>query len=436
MSSLLGRRRFLLAAGSALVAAPLVMRRARATTIFRPEDPPWNAVGDGVADDAGPIQAMTAAMISNGGGVVEMKPKAIYNVFSSGQVTQSVLMNLYGQRGVTIRGNGAQISVGRTWGVSDVLYALLVQNCSDLIVDDLWVTQKNPVALPTTGSGTQVIMPMSGCKDIILNNPSCEGCIALVSSGLVYGLIINNGRATNSVYGVCIVDNEPASFSENSQISLETIGCQRALFIRGAKNIVADVTDIDTISNAYLVTATSPGATVENLTLRCRTKARTSPFYPTGQVLFIGLGSSGSGTMDAVFRNLDITINHDMKGFPSINPAVIIDKTATAARNLQLENFSLRGSIRNIPALPGPVLDLSPAATAPWGGERFRGVKVSDMLLDALGAGASLHADCAPFTADSPLALRDISAPAIAAVVANQATGKLLTSNNHFLSGP
>lgn len=433
--SVISRRRFLIGASTALVAAPLVMRRARATTtIFRPEDPPWNAVGNGVADDAGAIQSMTAALSANGGGVVEMRPSALYNVFSSGQSTQSVLMNLYGQRGVTIRGNGAKISFGRTWGVNDVLYALLVQACSDLIVEDLYVVQANPVTFPyVSGSGAQVIFAASGSNDLTFINPECVGCIALANTGLISGLTVINGRATDSVYGIAIVD-DPTSFSENADISLSTSGCGRALFVRGAKNITAVVTARNTISNAILIAATSSGATVENLKLRYRSPARTSSLYPTGQDIFIGLGNSGNGTMGAVFRNIDLVLDIDQAGFPTASAAVVLDKSTTAARSLSFENISISGSVRNIPALAGPVLDCFPTASAPWDGAA-RGVEVHDLLLDAVGAGAQFHADLAPFSSASPLSLRNISAPLVAGIISNPATGKLVASNAHFASG-
>lgn len=434
---MLSRRRFVLAAGSALVSAPLVMRRSMATTtIFRPEDPPWNAVGNGIADDAGPIQAMTAALVANGGGIVEMRPSAIYNVFSSGQVTQSVLMNIYGQRGVKIKGNGAKISFGRTWGAGDVLYGLLAQACPEMIVEDLYVVQANPVTLPfTNGSGAQVIFAQAGCKDLTLINPTCEGCIALVNTGLISGLEVINGRSTNSVYGCAIVDNETGSFSENVRLSLETDGCQRALFARGIKGFRGLVTARNTISNAILVVATTDGATVENFRLTYRSPARTSSTYPTGQDIFMGLGGSGNGTMNAAFRNVELTLDIDQTGYPSANPAVIVDKSTTGARGLKFENVRFSGSVRGIPAIASPVFDIFLPASAPWGGESARGFKFEDLLLDAVGAGPQFRVDLAPVTADSPFSFRDVSAPLIAGIVNNPGTGKLVTSNTHFASG-
>lgn len=403
------------------------------TTVFKPED--FGAIGNNIADDATPFANMSAAFVANGGGTIEMRPTANYNVFSSGQPTQSVLMNLYNIKGPTIRFNGAKISFGRTWTTNDILYSILAQNCQDMIIEDFNIVQANPVVLPfSTNSGVQGIYPISDCKDMVFINPTCDGCIGLVNSGLISGLTVQNGRALNSVYGCTIVDNGTGIFSENIDISLETSNIQRSLFLRGTKNARIMVTSLNAISNDILISATTTGGTIENIELLYRAKPRTNSIYPQGQNIYIGLGNSGSGTMNSIFRNLKLILDIDQAGYVTNSPAVVIGKSNTGTRNMSLENIDISGSIRNI--FSGPIMDLFQASDAPWTGETAKGIYLHNLLLDAAsGAGAQFRVDLASVPTGYPMVMRDVFAPNIAATAVNRTSTNLVTDNVHFASG-
>lgn len=386
----------------------------------------YGAKHDG-SDDASFFAAVTAALNAAGGGEIWLTPGATYTVFTSGQPTQSVLMPLANARGTKIRFNGATILVGRTWGVGDILYVFEWINCPGVIIEDMRVAQTNPVVPPIVGSfyGTHCFTSSGGSENIVLVNPVCDGCLSLAAIQS-HGVKVINGKATNSEYGIILNDGDLVSkFANNVEIGLETSNVARSLFLLGAKNVKATVTSQDAKANDILISSNLVGAVTENIKITYRAPKRTDG--QQGQSIYIG------SPIQAVYRNIEITLDIDKDADVLSSPAVIIGKGTTAAVGNVYDNITMRGNVRNVAALAGPVIDICAAADAPWTGEVVRGVHLENLGIAADGPGPTLHIDLGGVQVDDPVTLHKVSAPLVALSLLNGSlVGKVSRRDSSF----
>lgn len=393
----------------------------------------YGADHDG-SDDANAFAALAAAVLANNGGEIWLTPGVDYTVFTSGQPSQSILLSLVSLDGVTVRFNGARIVVGASFAGNEVFYGLFVASCGNVVIENPSFVQTTPVVLPVvTFFGTKCVYVDNDTKSVLAINPLCDGCLSLTETGLTTNVTVLNGRSLNSVYGCPIVDNNPGAVSNNTSIVLYTENVERSLFLAGAKNVRALVTSLNAIANDMLFDCRTNGV-LANLDIIYRSLTRTSVAFPTGQNFFIGKGGSSSGLNGGVVRNVKIELDIDQTGYPSASPAVILAKSTTAARAMVFDNVEISGTVRGIPALAGPVIDIFQAADAPWTGETILGVDVSQLTLLAVGAGPTMHVDSTGVVAGGAIKLRHINAPNVALSISSSTPSSIYKQDVKFLN--
>lgn len=401
--------------------------------LFRPED--YGAKGDGVADDTKAFQDLTTAVTAAGGGTIWMRPGANYLVFNSGQPTQTVMMFFYGLGGVHICCNGAIFTIGRTWGVSDIVYLILIENSHDFVIDGFRAVQTNGTVLPVSDFyGTKCLQAQTGVYGLTINNASCLGCVSLLETGLVANVTLINCGSIDSIYGVTIVNNEPNSFSENVQIiGLLTSGVERSLFLKGARNLWASITSHNPIANDILITQQGTSADIDNVEILYRQPARTSVAFPNGQNVYMGFGNS---PVSGAFRNIKITIDVDQAGYTQAGAAVMFSKGTTAAGGLTYENIEISGNVRNIPTYSAtPVMNIFAAADAPWSGETIKNIRFDNLTLDAAAPGAVFYINGGGVPAGYSIVVRDVSAPNVALSAVGYGPSEFVVENSFFYNG-
>lgn len=182
------------------------------------------AIGDGVTDDTQGLRNAWAALLTNGGGTLEFSPGKNYLAFPS--AIGATLFPCVGTSGVSIAGNGATLTVGRSFVGAEIQKLFVFKNCRDINIDGLnFVSQEQPI-LETTARGIYPILMYGWVDNVRVTNIKQTGGVAGIymqrfpSSGETFNtrvrnVVVENYDCTSVGYGIVAASSGDNLFVRN-----------------------------------------------------------------------------------------------------------------------------------------------------------------------------------------------------------------------------
>ena len=316
---------------------------------------------------------------------------------------------------VRVEANGATIQVAHSFSTSEVLLLFNLAQATNLQIDGLNVVQTNAISF-AGGSpyGTVVVSGSNNSGDPTLNNfnislANCKltGGMSLIEMSNSNSLWMEDCHALDCFYGVLGLDGIQGFSVHNFYSS----GCYRDIFLKGVTNFDIDVTSVNAVSNAVLLSADDNELGAER---RADQLSRVGAHRACVKPCMLCLHRARIGD---VADRLHLSQHQDQSRCRPFRrqrdgARCSIRRATTSNLSSTYEDIHISGKISGALNWAGKLFDLFTAADSPWNGETARNIVIDSVQVTG-STTPTFFVDYAPFLTATAGAfvLRDVLFP-------------------------
>lgn len=364
----------------------------RTGSVFFPED--YGVTFDGqTIDDTAAWQSLCTAMLAANGGTVQCPGGKTSLVYSTGVILNPLFQwQSASPASLRFNGNGLTFKTNRTFtsGVETVQLFNFVGAASGTI-DGVTLTQTVPVNQGVNPYGAMLVLSIANSQNITITNCNVNNAFTLFQSNNTNTVTIAGCSVSNSFYGINPVDGTTGI----TVTGLYSNGNDRAVYLKAVTNANINVTSINSKGNDILLSNALNNQVLSDITINYCSRPRTSGSIGSSYI-YIGQGTLSNTVTGSIYRNIQLNVDIDMSGDPSLAPVIQLGKATGNTLGLTFENIVVSGKVSNIPNFAGNLFDLFSSGDQSWANEFARNISLINLTCTGSTTPA-FYVDYAPF---------------------------------------
>lgn len=383
---------------------------ARDSTIVDVDE--YGADPTGASDSTSAIQDAATALEAIGGGTLWFKPGGTYKIYPDTSNTSS-LGDFDNCKGIDLAFNGCTFTVARAFTGTQTLFPWVFEGCVGINWGDCTVTcsqADTPANAYTRGI----------CWMTILNTNSqvSGGFVKQTGGKSCIDIARDSSTQTNRTKGVRIKRIEAVNVGYSLQLRnsgddvdvgyVHATDVTRPIIAYGFHTLSAVVERVSTGASGETQMLFMTNGTGSELTLNDTVSEGLELWYRSNTAPTNGchIAIEMRGTSAMTLRDFDIHLDIDMDSGGGLSQQALafykttasVTTDTTPSRGHVIEDFKLRGNVRNVPATA--VFDFFTTSLGEWSGETVRNWSIDGLYVTG-SASSSLRGDLAPFV-DGP----------------------------------